>query len=108
MYEHPARRAPSQAPAVFYFETEGMCIGENNIRRPGDHRERAEGERPGPGPAKQRWEAVFRRERRPGSLDRFSTAGGFCLPTLRGKGKTLFSARRFLPANSDGSKENFL
>ena len=79
MYEHPARRAPSQAPAVFYFETEGMCIGENNIRRPGDHRERAEGERPGPGPAKQRWEAVFRRERRPESLDRFSTAGG-CPP----------------------------
>lgn len=70
MYEHPARRAPPQAPAVFYFETEGMCIGENNIRRPGNHRERAEGERPGPGPAKQRWEAVFRRERRPGSLDR--------------------------------------
>ena len=90
MYEHPARRAPSQAPAVFYFETEGMCIGENNIRRPGDHRERAEGERPGPGPAKQRWEAVFRRERRPGSLDRFSTAGGIRLSTLRGKGKTLF------------------
>ena len=75
MYEHPARRAPSQAPAVFYFETEGMCIGENNIRRPGDHRERAEGERPGPGPAKQRWEAVFRRERRPVSLDRFFRFG---------------------------------
>ena len=70
MYEHPARRAPSQAPAVFYFETEGMCIGENNIRRPGDHRERAEGERPGPGPAQQRWDAR--------------------LPTLHGKGKTLF------------------
>ena len=75
MYEHPARRAPSQAPAVFYFETEGMCIGENNIRRPGDHRERAEGERPGPGPAKQRWEAVFRRERRPASLDRQARRG---------------------------------
>ena len=43
-----------------------MCIGENNIRRPGDHRERAEGERPGPGPADAR------------------------LPTLHGKGKTLF------------------
>ena len=43
------------------------------------YRERAEGERPGPGPAKQRWEAVFRRERRPESLDRFSTAGG-CPP----------------------------
>ena len=88
MYEHPARRAP----AVFYFETEGMCIGENNIRRPGDHRERAEGERPGPGPAKQRWEAVFRRERRPGSLDRFFRADQWVrrLPTLHGKGKTLF------------------
>jgi hypothetical protein len=70
MYEHPARRAPSQAPAVFYFETEGMCIGENNIRRPGDHRERAEGERPELCD-RQRWEAVFRRERRPESLDRF-------------------------------------
>ena len=95
MYEHPARRAPSQAPAVFYFETEGMCIGENNIRRPGDHRERAEGERPGPGPAKQRWEAVFRRERGPVSPDR--TQGGPCLsfrdpicgPSGPEKGETL-------------------
>ena len=92
----------------FYFETEGMCADENDIRRPGRGRERAEGERPGSGPEKQRWEAVFRRERRPGSLDRFSTAGGFRLPTLRGKGKTLFSARRFLPANSDESKEILL
>ena len=61
-------------------------------RRPGRDRERAEGERPGSGPEKQRWEAVFRRERRPGSLDRFSTAGGIRLSTLRGKGKTLFCA----------------
>ena len=62
-------------PAVFYFDTERMCVDEDDIRRPGGDRERAEGERPGSGPGKQRWEAVFRRERRPGSLDRFSTAG---------------------------------
>ena len=67
-----------------------MCVDENDIRRPGRDRERAEGERPGPGPAKQRWEAVFRRERRPGSLDRFSKAGELCPLTLRSKGKTLF------------------
>ena len=65
-----------------------MCIGENNIRRPGDHRERAEGERPGPGPAKQRWEAVFRRERK-ASTD-FPQQADARLPTLHGKGKTLF------------------
>ena len=94
MYEHPARRAPSQAPAVFYFETEGMCIGENNIRHPGDHRERAEGERPGPGPAKQRWEAVFRRERRPVSLDRFFRFRHLCA----GAGSVRVRERRSAPA----------
>ena len=67
-------------------------MDENDIRRPGDLRERAEGERPGSGPGKQRWEAVFRRERRPGSLDRFSTAGDFRLPTLHRKGETLLRA----------------
>ena len=41
---HPLRR-----PLFFTFATEGMCVGKNNIRRPGDRRERAEGERPGPG-----------------------------------------------------------
>ena len=83
MYEHPARRAPSQAPAVFYFETEGMCIGENNIRRPGDHRERAEGERPGPGPCS----GV--RGGQKASTD-FPQQADARLPTLHGKGKTLF------------------
>ena len=72
MYEHPARRAPSQAPAVFYFETEGMCIGENNIRRPGDHRERS-GVRGG----------------QKASTD-FPQQADARLPTLHGKGKTLF------------------
>ena len=38
-------------------------------------REPAEGERPGSGPYAQRWEAVFRRERRPVSLDRISLGG---------------------------------
>ena len=52
-----------------------ISVDEDDIRRPGGDRERAEGERPRSGPGKQRWEAVFRRERRPGSLDRFSTAG---------------------------------
>ena len=87
MYEHPARRAPSQAPAVFYFETEGMCIGENNIRRPGDHRERAEGERPGPGPAKKPCSGV--RGGQKASTD-FPQQADARLPTLHGKGKTLF------------------
>ena len=67
-----------------------MCVEADDIRRPGRDRERAEGERPGSGPEKQRWEAVFRRERRPGSLDRFSKAGELCPLTLRSKGKTLF------------------
>ena len=57
-------------------------------RRPGRDRERAEGERPGSGPEKQRWEAVFRRERRPGSLDRF------------------FHGRRHSPANLAWQGEN--
>ena len=70
----------------FYFETERMCTDESDIRRPGISRERAEGERPGSGPEKQRWEAVFRRERRPGSLDRFSTAGGIRLLDLAWQG----------------------
>ena len=82
MYEHPARRAPSQAPAVFYFETEGMCIGENNIRRPGDHRERAEGERPG-----KPCSGV--RGGQKASTD-FPQQADARLPTLHGKGKTLF------------------
>ncbi len=89
MYEHPARRGTLWRP-LFFTETEGMCIGENNIRRPGDHRERAEGERPGPGPAKQRWEAVFRRERGQGASTDFPQQADARLPTLHGKGKTLF------------------
>lgn len=55
-------------------------------------RERAEGERPGPGPHTQRWEAVFRRERRPVSLDRISRGGETAQPY---KGKPL----RFSPCN---------
>ena len=91
MYEHPATAwAPSQAPAVFYFETEGMCIGENNIRRPGDHRERAEGERPGPGPANSDGKPCSGvRGGQKASTD-FPQQADARLPTLHGKGKTLF------------------
>ena len=90
MYEHPARRAPSQAPAVFYFETEGMCIGENNIRRPGDHRERAEGERPGPGRQNSAGKPCSgERGGQKASTD-FPQQADARLPTLHGKGKTLF------------------
>ena len=50
----------------------------------------------------QRWEAVFRRERRPASLDRNfrGREEGFFFPsvTLPGKGKALFVCR-FLPAH---------
>ena len=87
MYEHPARRAPSQAPAVFYFETEGMCIGENNIRRPGDHRERAEGERPRQNSDGKPCSGV--RGGQKASTD-FPQQADARLPTLHGKGKTLF------------------
>lgn len=82
--------SPLKAPAVFYFETEGMCIGENNIRRPGDHRERAEGERRARAAKQPDGKPCSGSERRPESLDRFSTAGGCPPPTLHGKGKTLF------------------
>ena len=44
---------------------------------PVKNRERTEGERPGSGPNRQRWEAVFRRERRPASLDRTEEANAF-------------------------------
>ena len=90
MYEHPARRAPSQAPAVFYFETEGMCIGENNIRRPGDHRERAEGSALGPGRQSSDGKPCSGvRGGQKASTD-FPQQADARLPTLHGKGKTLF------------------
>ena len=61
-----------------------------------------------PVPAQQ-WEAVFRRERRPASLDRFfqqaergETRSVCHLAIARGK-RCL--SDRFLPANSDESKE---
>ena len=90
MYEHPARRAPSQAPAVFYFETEGMCIGENNIRRPGTTGSGLRGSALGLG--RQNGDGKPCSGVRGGqkaSTD-FPQQADARLPTLHGKGKTLF------------------
>ena len=55
------------SPAFDKLFSEGMWI---KPRTPRMNRERTEGERPVSGSTVQRWEAVFRRERRPVSLDR--------------------------------------
>ena len=74
--------------------------------RPGHSRERTEGERPGFGPMMQRWEAVFRRERRPGSLDRFFRADQWVRRlAMQGEDAVI---RRFLPAHPIFSKESLI
>ena len=81
--------APSQVPAVFYFETEGMCIMKITSA-PRDHRSQAEG---------APWARALQTASgkpcsgvRPGqkaSTD-FPQQADARLPTLHGKGKTLF------------------
>ena len=85
MYEHPARRAPSQAPAVFYFETEGMCTG-----APGTTGSGLRGSALGPGRQNSDGKPCSGvRGGQKASTD-FPQQADARLPTLHGKGKTLF------------------